>query len=291
MYRLHDELGPAEKLGIQVNVVMFTPREDIGKREIFEGRGESLKPEDDGFLVAFSEEYRSFGLIIRTPNQNNFRVVLVSSGMDKCISTLTNLTPNEENGTCIRIVPTHELQGMGRRTTKPADNSLRIIVVNNENLLTMFEVAIATRTLNEDIYEVSGYFLTVQKMYETPLYVSDQSVVADNRVFPGFKNWYELKRIVAGMVEKSALPAQPAEALEERKTVADVPSGHAKVLFFNPATGLGKAVTQGGAVGNIHWSKINTNDRFPFLAPGQEVSFSAIERNNQGFQLVGVKEL
>ncbi|OGN00698.1 MAG: hypothetical protein A3B91_05125 [Candidatus Yanofskybacteria bacterium RIFCSPHIGHO2_02_FULL_41_29] len=285
MYNLAKEQDALDQLGIKVKVWASYSSKKYSKHQTFDwlktNNIEPLKPESDGFLFS-SECPNSFLITVEFLKSSDMAVVSALSNGD--IQPMTIFSDNPEVYETLKVVPLYQVtDGI---STKIHDNSIRVVSVRN-GLFQMFEVGVASRIHSKTSY----HFLAIQKLYESPLYQGDEpgKVLANNTAYPGYAKWPALQDLVGKMTDWDALP-KAVENPEKKIPDTDIKGdGDGRVIFFNPVTGLGMIKRRNGQAGSVYWSQIETDDRFPYLEAGQEVTISGESSGSRGTQFFGVK--
>jgi cold shock CspA family protein len=89
------------------------------------------------------------------------------------------------------------------------------------------------------------------------------------------------------MVDIKQLPREITPISKEIPPVTEPNRG--RVLFFNASTGLGLAKIADNKIAGIHWRKIQTEEPFPYLETGDEVTFRHSYTENGYIKIAGVE--
>jgi len=285
MYKLAPELAKLKKLGVSVEV-KFRNSTQKDKREILSA--ENVKPEADG-LVFQGENgvQRAFSLVVTLPAREDIAAVIIQGKRSEFVNRLSPVNVSTDSLTFVRNVST--CQVYGGFSTKPQDNSIRIVSVKNGKLQ-IFSLAITTRLYDEE--KGAHDFLVVQEMYRAKLFrhreelVAEDEIVTDSNEYPGFNRWKAMRELVSEMIlpaEKQVLSVfKPRLKVKSREPKFKDKEG--EVIFFDINKGFGFAKTNWGDR-YFSWKNTETKDRLPYFFADQKISFDSIEES----RLVGVK--
>lgn len=293
MYNCQEKLEELrEEVGVSVEVKSFTPQTlKPFKRQLLEPSfGQLLNPEKDGFLQEVGAKTPlNFVLIVEAPRDRHIRPVIVS-GRSKRIIRLGDQTPQEPLATYAKVVVTNPTKEDWESTKYNRENNLRLVSVTSD-LFAMWEIGVVTRIIGS----VAKHFLTVQKEYEGKMYNLGGTVLIPD--FPGFDQWGDLQNILEEWPDPTLAHLTEIESLVQTATTgisaAPLEENRARVIFFNLAGGKGKAATTAGQEAlTVHWSKIETSERFAHLEKGQIISFTGTAPENEksnNIQAIGIR--
>ena len=249
---------------------------------------ENVKPEADG-LVFQGENgvQRAFSLVVTLPAREDIAAVIIQGKRSEFVNRLSPVNVTTDLLTFVRNVSTYQVYG--GFSTKPQDNSIRIVSVKNGKLQ-IFSLAITTRLYDEE--KGAHDFLVVQEMYRAKLFrhreelVAEDEIVTDSDEYPGFNRWDAMKELVGDMissVEKQVLPIFEPR-LKSKLKEPKFNNKDGQVIFFDINKGFGFAKTKSGNW-YFKWTQTDTDDRLPYFFTGQKISFDSIEES----RLVGVR--
>ncbi len=302
MYKLALELSKLKKLGVLVSVKLRTPAEkdkvailnrvkqSFDKIEgSFNPYKDNLKPDADGLVFkGKNQDERAFSLVVSMPAKSDLAAVIIQGKKSESISHLSSVKIGGRLRTFVRNVSTYPVYG--GYSTKPQDNSVRIVSVRNGKLQ-IFSVAVTTRLYDEEWG--AHNFLVVQEMYRAKLFryreelVAEDEIVTDMNEYPGFNRWEAMRELVSDMIpltEREALPVFKLRIEVEAKDLEFVTNKEGQVIFFDINKGFGFAKTKSGNW-YFKWTQTDTDDRLPYFFTDQKINFDSIEES----RLVGVR--
>ena len=284
MYKLAPEIAKLKRLGVSVEV-KFRNSAQKDKREILST--ENVEPEIDG-LVFQGENgvQRAFSLVVTLPARTDLAAVIIQGKRSEFVNRLSSVNTDNNFRIFVRNVSTYPVYG--GYSTKPQDNSVRIISVRNGKLQ-IFSVAVASRLYPDDgAYD----FLVVQEMYRAKLFrsreeiIAEDEIVTDSEEYPGFNRWEAMRELVNEMLSREEITALPVfePRLKSKFKEPKFNNKEGQIIFFDINKGFGFVDTAEGAT-FFHWKGTDTDDGLPYFFTGQKISFDSIEES----RLVGVR--
>lgn len=302
MYSISSELTKLKELGVKVSARMqVLGAGRFAKQAILETQSD-LPFETDGlFLQVDKKTSLSMAIVAEALDNPRLAVVLVERVKDQN-AKVTRLTPVKTEGGknfFVRLVSTWELVNGSGHSTKPLDNSLRVVSVE-DNFLRVISAGIPSRLRREK--KTADHFLVVQEMYSAKLYrdkagkiVVEDDIVTANEEYPGFNKWESMRELVGEMIplaERKKLPLLKSRKKAVSKPLLKLGQNEAEVIFFDINKGFGFARVARVADGRgiyFNWQNSASKDRLPYFFAGQKVVYDEIRNNDRGEQLVGVR--
>lgn len=302
-YNLAKEAAKLAELGVTVEVKLRTTEKVSRPNSPEEAReaklailaSESLVPEEGGtILQSPNDTPRAFSLVVNTPVRSDLAVVIVQGKMSQQVKALLPVKEDEGRRTFVRNFSTYPVYG--GQTTKPEDNSLRIVSVR-DGLLQIFSAAVITRLFRgqeKGAFDYEG----LQEMYRAQLYRNETDeviaqdfrlgIVTDEAEYGGFNRWPPMQALVGGMIpDKSLLSVlSPLLAIPEAPETFGPNQG--RVIFFDVRRGFGFANTERGPR-YFNWREGAVVGQLPYFEAGELIRFKDISAASYGEQLVGVE--
>lgn len=150
------------------------------------------------------------------------------------------------------------------------DNNLRLLSLQNGNIISIFEIALVSQG--------GDFYITKQPTYEAELFRNKAGEIC----CPTLNNWPAIIPFLNDLFGENPngfisiaeyVPKQEKERLPLEKNIG-------VVIWYNIAQGLG-AIQTGEGVARVHWSQIRMSG-FVFLIPGEYIMFSALRSPRQG---------
>lgn len=276
MYNPAPELAKLKRLGVSVSVKFRAPEE---KDKVAILATESLKPKADGLIFkGENKTERAFSLVVKMPTNCDLVAVVIHGKKSEFIDRLFSMRIEKDLLTFVRNVSTYPV--FGGYSTKPQDNSVRIVSVKN-GLLQIFSIAVTTRLYPED---GAHDFLVVQEMYRAKLFrslgelVAEDEIVTDTNEYPGFNKWDAMKELVGEMISSEKRRSLPVfkpriKVLPKEPIFADK---EGEVIFFDINKGFGFAKTKWGAC-YFSWLHTDVEDSLPYFFAGQKITYGLME--------------
>lgn len=291
MYSLAKELAKLKKLEVGVSVKSRTS-EEKDKLSLLEKC--RLSPEPNGLILQIANDTPcAFAIVMEAPNRADLAVVLIEGRRSEMLTRLSPIKVEGEKSLFVRLVSTYPV--FGGRSTKPQDNSFRIVSVRG-GLLQIASVAVTTRLYDEE--KGAYHFLVVQEMYKAKLYrdpsgkiVAEEDIVTSDEEYPGFNRWPVVQKLVDEMVppaEREKLALLTKRRRNATPKPVTLGENEAEIIFFDINKGFGFARVASETGIYFNWQEASTDDRLPFFKSRQIVRYESVTKTPRGEKLVGV---